>query len=378
MEKKANHRVNIVRLTEPRVHSNADSLELFDIVGYQVVVKKGQFKAGDLAVYIQPDSVVPQTEPFKFIWEGRIGLDGAVPTKGRRITVRKFRKEMSEGLLMPISDFKEELCHVDWNEGTDVSDTLGITHYEATEGTAGSNSAAPKRKARRPKTVRGWANFLFYNAVRYVGLGRLFGMHESSAMDVSFDAPTYDVEALKCFSTHFENDEVVYVSEKIHGSNARYVFLDGTMYAGSHYQWKSPDSPCVFTRALKDNPWIEQWCRANEGAILYGEATGMQKNFTYGAGDSVRFFAFDIRVKDGWIKPYGLLEDSHCAPVLYRGRFDLALIKASLVDGPSMVEGANHIREGVVISAVNERSVRGVGRLNLKIVSNAFLERDGK
>ena len=27
---KANHQVNIVRLGEPRVHSNADSLELFD------------------------------------------------------------------------------------------------------------------------------------------------------------------------------------------------------------------------------------------------------------------------------------------------------------------------------------------------------------
>src|SRR5207253_2194699 len=63
--KKANHQANIVRLGEPRVHTNADSLELFDIGGYQVVVKKGQFASGDLAVYIQPDSVVPQTEPFK-------------------------------------------------------------------------------------------------------------------------------------------------------------------------------------------------------------------------------------------------------------------------------------------------------------------------
>lgn len=53
MEKKANHRVNIVRLGEPRVHPNADSLELFDIGGFQVVTKKGEFKAGDLGVYIQ-------------------------------------------------------------------------------------------------------------------------------------------------------------------------------------------------------------------------------------------------------------------------------------------------------------------------------------
>ena len=67
-EKKSDHQVNIVRLCEPRVHTNADTLELFDIGGYQVVTKKGQFKEGDLAVYVQPDSVVPQTEAFRFIW----------------------------------------------------------------------------------------------------------------------------------------------------------------------------------------------------------------------------------------------------------------------------------------------------------------------
>jgi hypothetical protein len=66
---KANHQVNIVRLGEPRVHGNADSLELFDIGEYQVVTKKGNFKAGDLGVYIQPDSVVPETEVFSFLWK---------------------------------------------------------------------------------------------------------------------------------------------------------------------------------------------------------------------------------------------------------------------------------------------------------------------
>jgi len=38
-EKKANHQANIVRLGDPRVHTNADTLELFDIGGYQVVAK---------------------------------------------------------------------------------------------------------------------------------------------------------------------------------------------------------------------------------------------------------------------------------------------------------------------------------------------------
>src|ERR1700722_9493093 len=103
--KKANHQANIFRITEIKEHTNADSLEIIPIGEYQVVSRKGQFHVGALGVYIFPDSVVPQTDPFRFIWEPHVKLDGTVSEKRRRITVRKFRKEWSEGLLLPVSDF---------------------------------------------------------------------------------------------------------------------------------------------------------------------------------------------------------------------------------------------------------------------------------
>lgn len=62
-------------------------------------------------------------------------------------------------------------------------------------------------------------------------------------------------------------------------------------------------------------------------------------------------------------------------PVLYEGPFDAELIK-KLVDGPSTVSGAKNIREGVVVLPLKPRHVPGLGRLQLKIVSNAFLEKD--
>src|ERR1700675_1173011 len=154
---KANHRVNIVRVQELLPHTNADSLELIHIEGYQVVVKKGEFKVGDLAVYIQPDSVVPQTEPFRFIWEGQVGIDGLVPEKRRRITVRKFRKEWSEGLLLPLTDFA--IAHT-YTEGDDVAELLSITHYEppvTPQETSGALATGPRRKY--PKTIKGWFFF---------------------------------------------------------------------------------------------------------------------------------------------------------------------------------------------------------------------------
>jgi hypothetical protein len=50
VEKKENHKALIVQVTETLPIKDAD-------------------KVGDLAVYVQPDSVVPTTEPFRFIWE---------------------------------------------------------------------------------------------------------------------------------------------------------------------------------------------------------------------------------------------------------------------------------------------------------------------
>jgi len=211
LEKPLNHQVNVVRIPEPRVHTNADSLELFDIGGYQVVAKKGEFKPGDLAVYIQPDSVVPQTQAFRFIWDLHVGIDLKVPAKYRRITVRRFRKEWSEGLLMPLADFGWQQGEKDGKpfyfyengvggvtagpEGWDVSDILGITHYEPEEDLGGVKmgmlGCGPKRKKRYPVTVKDWLRYFYYHSIRFLTGGRLY--RQEASMVVPFDAPEYDV-----------------------------------------------------------------------------------------------------------------------------------------------------------------------------------------
>jgi tRNA-binding EMAP/Myf-like protein len=397
--KKSNHRANVVRITEILPHSNADKLELIHIDGYQCVVGKGQFKVGDLAVYIQPDSVVPQTKPFAFIWgpyqdpSDPVGLDQAkaVPERRRRITVRKFRGEWSEGLLLSVEDFPKLTQHngiIDvvtptFSEGTDVSDILGITHWnpdvEVESNTRGTSTSAAAPRRKYPKTFRGWLYFL----LAFIGFGRA---KKLITQEVSFKIPTYDVEALKNHMGAFQDGEPVLVTEKIHGSNARFICIDGVMYAGSRNLWKSPDSDCIWRKALAQNPWIEAWCRAHKGFALYGEVAPTQKGFHYGLKDGeVRFWVFDILSPAGeWLSPeewytIGLItpEKGQTVPVLYAGPFDKEQI-FKLVDGPSLIPGANHIREGIVIKAIENRNVRGLGRLQLKVVSNAFLERDSK
>jgi hypothetical protein len=401
---KANHQANIVKITEVLKHGNADTLDIIPIGEYQVVSKSGQFKVGDLAVYIQPDSVVPQTEPFRFIWEPYMCVPAedstaafVVPEKRRRITVRKFRGEWSEGLLLPVTDFwaiDHEKDGYSWvldpsagywslAPGGDVSNMLGITHYDPDAGkeTKGDNSGAPKLKRKYPRSVRGWVKFIYRRVKNALGFYDAIGGAEES---VSLGIPVYDVDAFKNYPNVFTEHEPVIVTEKIHGSNARYIFLDGVMYAGSRTLWKAPTSNCIWRKALKANPWIEEWCRVNEGYVLWGEVTPTQGNFEYGSKEP-QFFPFDIRKPDGnWLDPtderymdivVSLIGRS--VPVLYQGPFDLEKIK-SLVDGPSKVKGATNIREGIVIKSVPERHVRGVGRAQLKIVSNKFLEKDSK
>lgn len=393
MDKKLNHQANIVRIKEIKTHGNADTLEIIPIGEYQVVSKKGQFNVGDLAVYIQPDSVVPQTEPFRFIWNDYIdplNPNTIVPEKRRRITVRKFRGEWSEGLLLPISDFPvlEEANHQCTDprhlimEGTDVSDWLQITHYDPDAGKeTGETSNAPKLRKKYPQSFRGWYNYVKRRIRNFFRIGP---NTDGSSDNISLGIPTYDVDALKNYPNVFIEGEEVIVTEKIHGSNARYIFLDGIMYAGSRNLWKSPTSSCIFRKNLKENPWIEEWCRAHEGYVLWGELTPTQKGYEYGS-TKPQFFPFDIRKPDGtW------LDDTdtdfmdlvvpligHSVPVLYQGPYNLEKIK-SFVDGDSLVPNAKNIREGVVIKTNPERHVHGVGRAQLKVVSNAFLMKDNK
>jgi hypothetical protein len=414
-EKKANHRAPVVLLAASmfRPHPDPDTtnLELIDVENYQVVVRKDQFKVGDLAVYIQPDSVVPQTEAFRFIWNDHIGLDGTVPEKRRRITVRKFRGQWSEGLLLPLSDFGTQddnyfypygggwdnsvnppvrrVTFPSFNKsvvlvpGYDVSELLGITHYDPDadkQSTKGETANAPKVKKRRyPRTLRGWFNFIWRRITFHPN------RRDDLTQDVSFHLPVYDVEGYKNYKDALQEGETVVMTEKIHGSNARFICLDGVIYVGSRNQWKAPGTGTVWHKALEQNPWIEEWLKKFPGHALYGEVTPTQAKFNYGCkpGD-VKFFVFDIFTPENkWVDFNDFTEydfrpsDTRRVPFLYFGPFSKEILEDKAT-GNSLVPGARHIREGVVAKPIVGRHAKGLGRVQLKLVSNKFLEVDGK
>lgn len=97
-------KVEVFKIEEIAVHPNAERLELAKIAGWQVVVGKGVFQVGDLALYLPVDSVLPAS------LENRLfPPTSKVKLRNSRIRSIKLRGQMSQGMVIPIVDMMDEL-----------------------------------------------------------------------------------------------------------------------------------------------------------------------------------------------------------------------------------------------------------------------------
>lgn len=166
----------------------------------------------------------------------------------------------------------------------------------------------------------------------------------------------------------------------VHNCNARFVWKEDQMWAGSRTNWKKEDERCLWWQAIYQNPWITDWCMNNPGLVVYGEVFGNVQKLKYGAKTNEIFFrAFDILNKDVWLDYDRVVELAgdtlQLVPELYRGRFDEpALMELAL--GDSSISNANHLREGVVVKPITEHNHPSLGRVILKVVSPRYLEKD--
>lgn len=95
-EKKERELAYVVKVDEIRPIEGADRVEVAIVNGWHIMVRKDQFKPGDLAVYFEIDSKVPAEEPFMFL-----------EPKHFKIKTQKYFKGtvISQGLLMSFEDF---------------------------------------------------------------------------------------------------------------------------------------------------------------------------------------------------------------------------------------------------------------------------------
>lgn len=144
----------IRRITELKPIEGADKIELAIVDGWQSVVKKGEYKVGDLVCYLEVDSWVPHDiAPF-------LTKSGNYPkvyqgVEGQRLKTVKLKGELSQGLILNpndlfmvgfvidnVEDYIDGYCEnpddtwdgtvhlMDMQEGMNITTELGILKWE--------------------------------------------------------------------------------------------------------------------------------------------------------------------------------------------------------------------------------------------------------
>lgn len=135
----------IRRIIDIQPIPNADAIEVATVDGWQVVTKKGEFDVGDYAMYFEIDSALPaDDERYEFLRKSC--LKSFAGGEVLRIKTIKLRKQVSQGLLLPLSQFPEvnkqlgvtildpvkrldAIAKAEQDE-VDFSEALGVVKYE--------------------------------------------------------------------------------------------------------------------------------------------------------------------------------------------------------------------------------------------------------
>jgi RNA ligase (TIGR02306 family) len=307
-------KVEVVVIDEILPHPNADRLEIARIADWNCVVRKGEYKAGDKVVYIPIDSVLPiDLESSLFPPESKVKLDKS------RVKTIKLRGATSQGIVVSLAEL------VPWigpehklEVGDDVAGLLKITKYEppsnSTPGLLRGSIVSPKlgnHNFRKYTDIENYKHYSHYNALFTLG-------------------------------------ELVWVSEKLHGTSARYGYLPTTpntvwkkikkffgllpkyeFCLGSRNvqlqdkrRWEGFYDINVYAKIAKQE---DLYHKLAPGEAVYGEIVGdgIQKNYHYGCGPKEhKFFVYDVMRDGRWLSYQELATYCHVnnlslVPVLY-------------------------------------------------------------
>lgn len=206
-----------VKVTNITPIESADRVELAHVNGWQVMVKKGEYKVGDLAVYFEIDSKLPETEPFEFMAKYKY-----------RVKTQKFIKGsvLSQGLIMtPV-----ELGLKDVKEGDFLTDKLGVTYYEVEDNIRkADNKKLAELKA--DKFMEKWAKehkflfrFAFIREWRRKRFLKKYFAKQKKTGDWPFWVTKTDEERCQNLPALFiDNHKQYWVTEKIDGTSTTFT-----------------------------------------------------------------------------------------------------------------------------------------------------------
>ena len=243
---------------------DSDFLELAHVMGWQCVVKKGEFKAGDLGVYFEVDSFLPVEERYEFLRNSsyRDNVDNGV---GFRIRTAKMRGQLSQGLLLPLAKFPELEGSV---EGDDVTEKLGVKKWYIPE----TSSPAGVIVGERP-----------------YGIPASDEIRIQSAMEL--------LDQLK--------GKPYYITTKMDGTSGIVYFIDGKIGCCSRNMEIKDEEGALYWMPVYTYSLKEKLSKLGKNIVLTGEicGPGIQKNKL--RLPSLEWYVFDVKDWDaGKYLPY--------------------------------------------------------------------------
>ena len=340
----------VARVNEIKPVPGADILEQAVVGGWNCIIKKGVYNVGDLVVVATTDAVIPQE------------LSDAMSVtnylrKGGRVRTVKLRGVYSECLIIPFM-YADVSTKKSLDEGADCMDILGIYKYE-------------------PPAIQ----------VQLAG-GRKIKYHQNPNFGIYYKFPN-----IKNVKGMFTEEDVVEITRKVHGTNARYgivrknkltlwdkvkrffgnKWVEFQYVYGSHNVEKGSDSQGFYDTdvwktiaekyAIRELLWEffksgKYSLDLGSGIVIYGEiyGAGIQKNYDYGL-KGIEFVGFDVTMDGNYcdvstklnILKYEL--NLPVTPILYEGNWSQEIQDKFTFN--NYIDGTKVPHEGIVIKHVS-------------------------
>lgn len=206
----------IQHVTNIRPIEGADNIEQCNVLGWNLICKKGEFHEGDPCVYIEIDSKVPEREEFEFL-----------RAKGFKVKTMKLGKFncISQGLAMSQSAFKEL---TGLSEGTDVTDILGIKYSVQEDNTRKSNgdpNAKYKSMAARHQKIfkKKWARWMMRRSWGRKIMFFFFGKKKDNPRGFPTFVSKTDEERVENQPWRIGDGKTYLATEKLDGTSCTYA-----------------------------------------------------------------------------------------------------------------------------------------------------------
>lgn len=383
---------SVMRIDEVIEIAGADKIELVRLEGWQAVVGKGTHRVGDLVVYIETDSLLPEREEFEFM-------------RARKFRVKqiKLRGTISNGLVFSLGELDCLPCKA----GTDLTKQLHIEHYQKQAEEAVKNPRMRKR---------GLKGLVYEKIIKVIEslLGPINALGPWPGACPKSDEARID-QIWNLLTSKYVGTPVI-ATEKMHGKSlTAYSYKGKFGVCSRNYELLSestrPTTPLkksignfiakrmgikvvsqdsedywVYVKALNLDFSLPAYCKLhNKNLAIQLELCGPKINGNLYKFTELRGFVFNVWDTDNqryynYSEILALCSILGLTPVPEVARFSLHADMAKYIADVSVKSSVtpSSIQEGWVVRPIVEMRDPQIGRLSFKIISPLYKEKEDK